>query len=90
VNRVNGAGWCGASDWRMPTRKELESIVAYDHYDPAIDNEYFPNAVSSYVWSGSPTIFSDFAWSANFDSGTSFTINRNYYVLAVRLVRGGQ
>lgn len=62
VNRVNAAGWCGASDWRMPTRKELESIVAYDLVSPAIDTEYFPNAVSSHVWSGSSAENTNGAW----------------------------
>lgn len=52
--RVNGAGWCGKSDWRMPTRKELLGIVSFDRVSPAIDTAYFPNTrPSSVVWSGS-------------------------------------
>ncbi len=90
VNRVNAAGWCGSSDWRMPTVKELESLVYYGIFDPAIDNSYFPNAVISYVWSGSPHAFnSDFAWNVYFSRGSSFSYFRNDFS-AVRLVRGGQ
>ena len=90
VNRVNAAGWCGASDWRMPTRKELESIVLYDRYSPAIDAEYFPNAVSSSVWSGSPhAYYANYAWKVYFYSGYSYYKYRAYRY-AVRLVRGGQ
>ena len=91
VSRVNDAGWCGASDWRMPTRKELESLVAYDLNNPSIDSNYFPNAVSSYAWSGSPhAYYTTKAWSVSFDSGFSsyFLFRSSSY--AVRLVRGGQ
>ncbi len=90
VNRVNAAGWCGATDWRMPTVKELESIVNYGRYSPAIDTGYFPNAVSSYVWSGSPYAYnSDYAWDVYFNDGFSGADYRNHS-RAVRLVRGGQ
>ncbi|MCI5194522.1 MAG: DUF1566 domain-containing protein [Candidatus Electrothrix sp. AU1_5] len=89
VNRVNAAGWCGASDWRMPTRKELEGIVAYDRYSPTIDTDYFSNAVSSHVWSGSPDAgYSDHAWAVSFYDGFSGAYYRSIFV-AVRLVRNG-
>jgi hypothetical protein len=91
MNRVNAAGWCGATDWRMPTVKELESIVNYGHIRPAIDTGYFPNAVSSGVWSGSPYAGSSaLAWGVYFGSGYSFSGNRDVSGFAVRLVRGGQ
>ncbi|MEE9351931.1 MAG: DUF1566 domain-containing protein [Thiotrichaceae bacterium] len=53
VNRVNTVGWCGASDWRLPTREELRSLLKMDDMikedgNPAIDTNYFPNTVSSY------------------------------------------
>lgn len=93
VNRVNDVGLCGAPDWRMPTRKELEGIVAYHRYLPAIDTEYFPNAVSSDVWSGSPEAGSTgilvYAWSVDFYHGDSHYGYR-HVDQDVRLVRGGQ
>lgn len=54
VARVNDRGLCGARDWRLPSVDELLSIVSNDRYDPAIDTDYFPNAVSSWFWSSSP------------------------------------
>ncbi|WP_339136249.1 MAG: DUF1566 domain-containing protein [Candidatus Electrothrix sp. GW3-4] len=87
VQRVNFYGWCGGSDWRMPTLKELESLVHYGRSNPAIDTSYFPNAISSSVWSWSP--FADapaFAWFIYFDSGNSHFYFRNGS-FAVRLVR---
>ncbi len=89
--RVNAAGWCGHSDWRMPTRKELQGIVSFDRVAPAIDTEYFPNTpVVSVVWSGSPYAdYSVYAWFVDFGNGDSGGVNRgNGY--QVRLVRGGQ
>ncbi len=90
VNRVNADGWCGASDWRMPTRKELEGIVAYDRYFPAIDTGYFPNADNYYVWSGYPHAYGvEYAWGVYFSYGVSHLVYR-YSSFAVRLVRDGQ
>lgn len=90
VARVNGMGLCGHSDWRMPTRKELLGIVSFDRVGPSIDTSYFPNTLSSLVWSGSPDASSsDKASFVNFDNGASFSLKRSDS-LQVRLVRGGQ
>jgi hypothetical protein len=87
VARVNAAGWCGKSDWRMPTIKELEGIASLgtSTTDPAIDKNYFPNTPNSAVWSGTPSAFyvrepvldeaqyinSNSAWYVNFNAGES-------------------
>jgi hypothetical protein len=91
VARVNAVGWCGKSDWRMPTVEELIGIVAFDRSWPSIDTAYFPNTPSdSVVWSGSPLAFiSDVAWYVNFNIGYSNDFERSYSG-QVRLVRGGQ
>ena len=77
VNRVNNAGWCGASDWRMPTIKELESLVHYGRIRPAIEGNYFPNPVNTVnwsVWSGSSSAGSEnTAWYVLFSNGFSDT-----------------
>lgn len=90
VADVNNASLCGASDWRMPTIKELESIVHYGRVAPAIDTSFFPNTPSSYVWSGSPyASHTSYAWGVHFyngSSGTNYRSNGSH----VRLVRGGQ
>ncbi|MCA0309311.1 MAG: DUF1566 domain-containing protein [Proteobacteria bacterium] len=90
VQDVNAAGLCGASDWRMPTVKELEGIADLGRSGPAIDPTYFPNTPFSYVWSGSPVAGqSDRAWLVNFYYGFASHDYRNNDN-SVRLVRGGQ
>ncbi|MCW5200382.1 DUF1566 domain-containing protein [Desulfobulbus sp. F4] len=90
VSRVNIASLCGASDWRMPTIKELESLVHYGRSNPAIDTRYYPNAGSPVVWSGSPCAGAlDCAWYVIFYDGYSEIHSRNGSY-AVRLVRGGE
>lgn len=90
VADVNAAGLCGASDWRIPTRKELVGIVDYGRRNPAIDPTYFPNTVPSFTWSGSPYAGdSNYAWDVGFFDGQvhQSLFNRSY-PKHVRLVRG--
>ncbi len=88
VQDVNATALCGASDWRLPTVKELEGIVDFGSVNPAIDLNYFPNTPSSPFWSGSPTAYPvDHAWSIEFYDGiAAYTPNAD--TLPVRLVRG--
>jgi hypothetical protein len=90
VQAINTQGLCGASDWRMPNRNELLSIVNNATVNPAIDSNYFPNTPASFVWSSSPLAYgSNWAWYVYFYDGHVSSANRTYDV-HVRLVRGGQ
>lgn len=88
VERMNKHTWCGFADWRMPTRKELLSIVDYGNSRPMIDNDYFPE-VGRVVWtSTSLALGSISAWGVNFESGNSFSFDKRN-AGQIRLVRGG-
>jgi len=90
VARVNIASLCGATNWRMPTRKELRSLVSYDRSNPVIDTTYFPNTASSSYWSSSPYApNSNVAWFVGFNFGND-GVNVKSVNHRVRLVRSGQ
>jgi len=80
----------GYTDWRLPNKKELLSIVDRSRYAPAIDNTIFVNTASSYYWSSTTDAsYTSNAWGVYFSYGDS--LNR-YKTLNgyVRCVRGGQ
>ncbi|MCH8533211.1 MAG: DUF1566 domain-containing protein [Saccharospirillum sp.] len=53
---VNGAGLCGAHDWRLPTRLEYLSITHSGRSEPAIDTDWFPNTPPLGLYSTSSTV----------------------------------
>jgi hypothetical protein len=62
----------GRSDWRLPTIKELESIVDLTQYDPSINTTYFSNTEhQGYFWSSTTYSFSgkDHVRLIDFDNG---------------------
>ncbi len=90
IDALNDADFGGYSDWRLPTVKELASIVNMGTYNPSIDEAYFPNTQSSWYWS-STTIARDIgdAWSVYFGYGADYGYGKGGS-LYVRAVRGGQ
>jgi hypothetical protein len=92
VKAVNAAGWCGAKDWRLPTKEELHSIVSYadDYYERAVDTAYFPSAAGRPLWSASPYAGNPgHAWYVGFDFGYGYWASKDSKN-DVMLVRGGQ
>jgi hypothetical protein len=89
---VNASGLCGFTDWRLPTRQELLSLVDYGNASGApINTTWFPNTALANYWSADGlSIDSAQAWyvsSAGSGGGTSVTRARST-AYAVRLVRG--
>jgi hypothetical protein len=77
------------SDWRLPNKNELESIVEERCSSPSLNVIVFPGAPSAYFWSSSPYAgLSSGAWSVDFAFGT---VNASVKTgsIHVRLVRGG-
>ena len=85
---VNATNFCGASDWRLPSQRELLTLLHSGVSQPAINPAYFPNTASAVYWSAN-TYGRDpaFAWGVNFGYGGA---NADYKSrpFHVRLVRG--
>jgi hypothetical protein len=60
------------TNWRLPSMKELMTIVDVTRADPAIDPATFPATPSDYFWSSSPVVGSpNAAWGVNFNKGSA-------------------
>jgi len=91
IDALNAADFGGYSDWRLPTVKELSTLVnsGIPWHGSSIDTAWFPYTVSSDYWSSTThAFFTDRAWLVNFVDACHDVYNNNksdsYYVRAVR------
>lgn len=84
--------YCAALDlngkgWRVPSIKELLTIVDESRWGPAIDPVAFPGTPSDYFWTSSPlATFPMFVWTVFFGKGTAafFDVSNPRLVRCVR------
>jgi len=87
-------GTCGLSDgsvagqWRLPTRKELQTILDHSQYNPAVPAGHpFSNVQASWYWSSTTYVGSTiFAWFVSLADGSVdyFEKSEPLYVWPVR------
>jgi len=82
-----GVGASLGGVWRLPSVKELQSILDFSQSKaPMIDPGAFPATVSSSFWSATPVAGTTSAWEVFFDSGitTNIFVTDSSYVRCVR------
>jgi hypothetical protein len=80
----------GFKDWRLPTIKELSTLVDESNVNPSIDTAFFPATSSAPYWTS--TTFNGhpgFAWYVRFDNGLEYNGGYKGRRYSIRAVRGG-
>lgn len=97
VNALTAAGddeTAGHTNWRLPNRNELFSIIEASCHRPAVNSDIFPNipttnAGNPFYWSATPDSQPGVSnsWTVLFGDGNSLARGRNNGDHYVRLVR---
>ena len=74
VSYCEGLSLGGSSDWRLPSVRELATLVDEAEVAPSINEEVFPNThygarSNNWYWAGHQARSSSASWGLNFDDG---------------------
>jgi len=89
---LNQQRLCGYSDWRLPSREELETLVKFQAKKSraTIDERFFPAAAASWYWTASSNDSNPgYAWYVLFRNGIPLN-DLKARPKHIRLVRGGR
>ncbi|MGE0083822.1 MAG: DUF1566 domain-containing protein [Desulfococcaceae bacterium] len=92
INALNDENFGGYSDWRMPIREELRSIIDYGKFGPGINENVFPNigvSENEYVYWSSDTYPADSGLAWRVEDGNSHNDPKSYSY-KVRAVHGNK
>ncbi|WP_462330231.1 Lcl C-terminal domain-containing protein [Thiohalocapsa halophila] len=70
LQHAEATAFAGSTQWRLPDKNELASLVEASCAGPAINEVLFPNTAWSATWSSSPYARdSSRAWTVEFNNG---------------------
>jgi hypothetical protein len=89
IRDLNREGFLGCSDWRLPNRRELRSLISHGRSRPALPLEHpFTGVEQTWYWtSTSSAMYPAYAWAVHLAGGRMFW-NRKDQISMVWPVRG--
>ena len=88
LNYCNGLSFAGHTDWRLPNKRELVSILDYSTYNPTIDTTAFPKTKLFHYWSSTTSANeTSNVWYVLFDNSRVFFDDKTFNYYYVRCVR---
>ncbi|MFO1344522.1 MAG: DUF1566 domain-containing protein [Burkholderiales bacterium] len=90
LTSASNSNFGGRGDWRLPSVKELESLIETGCHSPAINTARFPTAPNSEYWTSTSVLDNSAnAWIVRFEFGViDFDVSKSD-AKYVRLVRAG-
>jgi len=80
---------CGKTGWRLPTLRELLSLVAYNKINPAIDNDagrgFFSDTQSAKYWTSDPVYSAVTQWGVDFNTGSTAYLDKSTLTFTTRI-----